>query len=159
VSNSNWKVILATVVIFGAGAFTGGFLARQGEHWRPRDFRRPPPAAASLAPQGNPLPSPLAPRPPRVPDVLSRQFLQQLDEELRLLPEQHEAIQKIIGEGQNLMHKTVLDARLEIREVLAPGQQRQFDGLVKRPVRKPFFGTNATVNLPPATNSPAAGAP
>ena len=54
--------------------------------------------------------------------MLNRQFLQRLDDELHLTPEQHEAIQKIITDSQNLMHKTILDARLEIREQIAPEQ-------------------------------------
>src|SRR5208283_2795793 len=89
------------------------------------------------------------PKPPRLPEILNKQFLQRLDEELHLAPDQHDAVQKIITDGQNQMHKLVQDARLEIREVLTPDQRKQFDELVKRPPRKPATGTNA----------PAAGAP
>ena len=55
---------------------------------------------------------------PRPPEMLNRIFLQQLDEALHLTPDQHEAIQKIIAEGQNLMRKATTDTRLEIRELL-----------------------------------------
>ena len=44
------------------------------------------------------------------------------------------------------MHKVIQDARLEIREVLTPEQRKKFDELVKRPVHKPIFGTNAPAN-------------
>ena len=86
---------------------------------------------------------------PRLPEVLSKQFLQRLDEDLQLTPEQHEAIQKIINDGQNQMRKVVQDARLEIREVLTAEQRKEFDELVKRPFRKPLFGTNAPTVSPP----------
>jgi len=46
------------------------------------------------------------------------------------------------------------DSRLEIREALAPDQQKQFDELMKRQFRKPIFNTNAPSALPPATNAP-----
>jgi hypothetical protein len=91
---------------------------------------------------------------PRVPEILSKQFLQRLDEELHLAPDQREGIQKIITDGQNLMRKTMQDARLEIREQLTQEQRAQFDDLVKRPARRPQNPTNAPPNLS-ATNSPA----
>jgi len=71
---------------------------------------------------------------------------------LHLKPDQREAIQKIIGEGQNQMRKVILDARLEIREVLTAEQQKEFDDLVKRPLRRPPSGTNTTVSLPSVSN-------
>ena len=53
------------------------------------------------------------------------------------------------------MRKVVQDARLEIREVLTPEQRKEFDELVKRPFRKPIFGTNAPPpSRPPPTNAP-----
>jgi hypothetical protein len=90
-------------------------------------------------------------RPP--PQVLSKDFLQRLDGELRLTKDQHEAVQKIIGDGQNEMRKVIQDSRLEIREVLTAEQRDQFDELMKRPFHKPIFSTNAP---PPAvSNAPA----
>lgn len=157
---SSWKVIptivLATVLIFGAGVFTGGLLVDQVKQPRPKTVKKPtttvvvssPTNVVSSASQSTP---PSA-KPVRPPEVLSKQFLQQLDEALLLKPDQHEAVQKIINEGQNLMRKVVQDARLEIREVLTPEQRSQFDELVKRPFRRPLFGTNA----PTATSSAGA---
>jgi uncharacterized membrane protein len=139
---NNWKVIFATVVIFGAGVLTGGLLVNYVQH---SNYRGPHKAAAipaSHAPVTNVVARPVENEKPRLPEVLSRQFLQQLDESLRLAPEQREAIQKIISEGQNQMRKAVQDARLEIREVLTPDQRTQFDDLVKRPFHKPIFETN-----------------
>jgi len=64
---------------------------------------------------------------------LSKEFLQRLDGDLRLTKDQHEAVQKIIDDGQNSVRKAVQDARLEIREVLTPEQRKAFDEMVKRP--------------------------
>jgi hypothetical protein len=100
-----------------------------------------------------------ASRTARLPEMLSRQFLQQLDEELRLSPDERVAIAKIITDSQNLMRKTMTDARLEIREQLTPAQQKQFDELVKRsPPRRPPGATNAPPASPPA-KAPATNAP
>lgn len=142
---NNWKVIFATAVIFGAGVLTGGLLVNHIQHPNNRAPHKAAASPASHAPAVNA--TNVAARPadnvkPRLPEVLNKQFLQQLDENLRLAPEQREAIQKIISEGQNQMRKTIQDARLEIREVLTPDQRQQFDDLVKRPFHKPIFETN-----------------
>lgn len=85
------------------------------------------------------------------PEILSKDFVQRLDTDLRLTKEEHDAIQKIVGDGQNQMRKVVQDARLEIREVLTDEQRRQFDDLMRRPFHKPLFTTNA---VPPAVSAP-----
>ena len=147
---NNWKVIFATVVIFGAGVVTGGLLVNHVERVHPRSSRHsdPPAPAANSGPQTNSQ-SPAPARLPRLPEILNRQFLQRLDEELHLTTEQREAVQKIITEGQNQMHKTIQDARLEIREQLLPEQRAWFDELVKRPTRHAPNATNAPA-FPPA---------
>jgi Spy/CpxP family protein refolding chaperone len=152
---NNWKVIFATVVIFGAGVITGGLLVNYVQHSYPKTPHRPAAAAEARPSVTNPAPHPADAAKPRLPEILSKQFLQRLDEELHLAPEQHEAIQKIIGDGQNQMRKVIQDARLEIREVLTPEQRRGFDELVKRPPRRPVSGTNAAPLLPAVTNAPA----
>ena len=153
---NSWKVILATIVIYGAGVMSGGLLVSHVDHSHPRNLRH----AETAWPAVNPVSQTngqgqAGPRSPRLPEMLSRQFLQRLNEELRLAPEQHEAIQKIIADSQNLMHKTMQDARLEIREQLTPQQRSKFDEMVKRPPRRPPASTNAPPVLPPA-NVPAA---
>jgi uncharacterized membrane protein len=154
---NNWKVIptivLATVLIFGAGVFTGGMLVDYVKQAHPRQGvkrQQPGPVAAAVT---NSTPST---HPPRPPEVLSKDFLQRLDGEIQLTKDQHEAIQKIISEGQNEMRKVLQDSRLEIREVLTPAQREQFDELMKRPFHKPLFGTNAppSVPAPAVTNTP-----
>lgn len=156
---NSWKVILATIVIYGAGVMTGGLLVNHVDHSHSRNnFHRMEAALPSTnsVTQTN-SPNSQASRPARLPEMLSRQFLQRLDEELQLTPDQRAAIQKIIADGQNLMHKTMLDTRLEIREQLTPEQRSQFDGMVKRQPRRMPNSTNAPpVNAPAATNAPGA---
>ena len=155
---NNWKVILATAVIFGAGVITGGMLVGHAEYDHPRGFRRPP--AEMHPPATNQVVhSADAAKPPRPPEILSKQYLQRLQDELHLAPEQNDSIQKIINDGQNLMRKVVQDSRLEIREVLTAEQRKQFDELMKRPFRKPLFNTNSVPAWPSGTNAPATNAP
>ena len=150
---NDWKaiptIVLVTVLIFGAGVFTGGLLVNQVQKTHPKPAARkatPPSAASSVTTTTN--------EPPKLrpPEILSKKFLQQLDTELGLKPAQRESIEKIIEDGQNQMRKTMQDARLEIRDVLTAEQRVQFDELVKRPFRKSLFNTNAPSSLAP-TNS------
>lgn len=155
---NNWKVIptivLATVLIFGAGVFSGGMLVNyvKSGHPRPGMRRAVAPVQTNTVPATNATPV----RPLRPPEILSKDFLQRLDGELRLSKDEHEAIQKIIGDGQNEMRKVVQDARLEIREALTPDQRQQFDDLMKRPFHKPLFATNAPPAVVPAAAPVAA---
>lgn len=153
-----WKVILATVVIFATGVVTGGLLVNYVEHARPRNPHRPPPLASTSSPTNSQAGSQTngvnPPRlaellKPRLPDILNKQFVQQLDDLLHLTTEQRDAIQKIITDAQGQIRKTTQDARQQIREQLTPDQLKQFEDLMKRPTRR----------LPSATNAPAAPLP
>lgn len=144
---NDWKVIptivLATVLIFGAGVVTGGILVDYVKKAHPRMAAKHP----NPAPPVNSAPTNIPVLPlVRPPQILSKEFLPELEAVMKLTKDQHEAIQKIISENQNLMRKVVQDARLEIREALTPPQREQFDQVMKRPFHKPIFGTNA----PPA---------
>jgi hypothetical protein len=151
---NNWKVIFATVLIFGAGVITGGLLVNYVQQPFFKPVRTRPVAKVQAQPASTNQPVRAGDNPkPRPPEILSKQFLQQLDEALALKPGQREAVEKIIGEGQNQIRKAVQDARLEIRAVLTPEQQKQFDELIKRPLRKPASNTNGPVNVPALTNA------
>jgi hypothetical protein len=158
---NNWKVIptivFATVLIFGAGVFTGAMVVDLVKPSHGKKNSRLDMAAAtnsaSLIPTNATTKSNA-----RLPEILSRPFLQRLDEELHLTPDVREAIQKIISEGQNQMRKVIQDSRLEIRELLTPEQRKQFDDLMKRPYHKPVFNTNAVVIFPSSSVLPAAPA-
>jgi len=159
---NNWKVIFATVVIFASGVVTGGLLVNYVKRCtnKPIDKLAITSTEIRVINPTNPVAHPPAPAPARVtapvasasaesnkparlPEVLSKQFLERLNEDLHLNPSQRDAVQKIISEGQNQMRKTIQDARLEIREVLTADQRKEFDELMKRPFHKPIFGTNS----------------
>ena len=118
---NNWAVIFATAVIFGAGVVTGGLLVNHVEHSRPRNIHHPAAATNSVnsVAQTN---NPSQPRPPRLPEILSKDFVEKLADSLQLAPEQRAAIEKIIADGQAQMRKAVQavrqDARQKIRDQL-----------------------------------------
>lgn len=159
---NSWKVILATIVIFGAGVITGGLLVNHVQS-RPRTHAAQPNPANAL---NGEMPGSLR------PEILNRQFVQELSDKLDLTPEQREKIEKIIGQGQQStrdLWKLVApqfqmvwrDTRQQIREVLTPEQRKQFELLMKqqRPFRRPPSAPPST-NAPPvlpssATNGPA----
>jgi len=155
---NNWKVIFATIVIFGAGVITGGLLVNYVQHFRPKLVHKAS-AVASHSPATNQAAHATDAAKQRLPEILSKQFLQRLEEELQLSPEQHDAIQKSISEGQNQMRMVMQDSRLEIRALLTPEQQKQFDVLMKRQFRKPLTNTNSPAVLSSLSNSPATNAP
>jgi hypothetical protein len=164
---NNWKIIptivLATVLIFGAGVFTGGLLVNQIHKTHAKAEHKPASPTAEIHPPATNPPAATQPAGTndlskvRPPEILNKRFLQQLDAELALKPAQRDAVQKIIDDGQNQIRKAVQDARLEIRDVLTPEQQCQFDALMKHPFHKPIFSTNAPAVL--LTTNPPAGKP
>ena len=147
---NSWKVILASLVIFGAGVVTGGLLVNHVNHFHPREVFRPPPDI--------PIPRSIA-------EHGSKQFIQQLTDKLQLTPAQKDKIQKIIADGQDRNHciwtnvapkmrDVIQDVNKQIREQLTPAQQEQFEEILRHPPRK-SNATNAPPNLS-TTNSLAA---
>ncbi len=109
---NSWKVILATVVIFGAGVLTGGLLVGHVVHeYRP------------------------APR-PRSPEIWRKEFIGHLDRALHLTREQHAAISEIVTEGQKRNWETwrqeMARVHQRIRAELTPRQQKKFDEMEKQ---------------------------
>jgi len=156
---NSWKVILATMVIFGTGVVTGGLLVRHAGPGRDRRPQRVPGAvhAAQPTPAG----------------VMRIEFLRRMERELALSPEQHEPIDKILKEGQERTKKlmeTVEPRRREefkktieeFRAVLTPEQLKRFDELVKqqqqraREQRKAAPPRERPPQNPPPGNAPAA---
>jgi Spy/CpxP family protein refolding chaperone len=142
-----WKVIVATVVIFGAGVFTGGLLVNciQNSHSKISHGKEAVVAAVHAVSPTN-TPGATAPV-PRLPDILSKPFLPRIDDLLHLSPEQHKAIEKIISDGQGQMKKVMQDSRMEIRGELTPEQRAKFDELMKRPAKRLPGGTNGAAGL------------
>ena len=125
---NSWKVILATVVIFGTGVLTGGLLVNYVDHghWNlPRS---------------------------RSPEMWRRDFLEHLDKALKLTPAQHDAIKKVITEGQGGMRHEMERIHQQIRAELTPDQQKRFEKMLKRfaPQRPPR--DNAPPDPSPSTN-------
>jgi hypothetical protein len=158
-----WKVILATVVIFGAGVFTGGLLVNSVQHPHSRNNRRPAANAETHEPQSratNNLAS--MSRPQRTPDILGTNFVAQLDDALQLAPDQLASIQKIIADGQERNHaiwtnnsaqmrEVIQDVRHRVRETLTADQQKKFEDLMKHVPRRQN-STNAPASLLSVTN-------
>ena len=151
---NSWKVILATMVIFGTGVVTGGLLVR---HAGPgREHHQPRPNIAVH----NPQPSPAG--------LMRIDFLRRMERELDLTPAQREPIEKILKEGQERTKKimeTVEPRRREefkrtieeFRAVLTPEQLKRFDESVKQQQQRAREQRKAAPprERPPAGNTPA----
>ena len=144
---NSWKVILATLVIFGAGVVTGGLLVNYAVH-------------TNLAP---------APAQPESRGACSRtnpwlqrarELLRRMDRELNLTSEQHQRIEKLIAESAERtrklwkpiapqMGKEMQRLHRDIREELTPEQRRQFE-LISKP-RAGLQGRRFGTNQPPAS--------
>jgi hypothetical protein len=168
---NTWKVIPAVLVIFGAGVLTGGLLVNF-VHQEHRDHPRFPFEHGNARPQteaqGQSRPGESTR--PRSPEMWRKDFLERLDAALKLTPEQHAAISKIIAEGQERnreiwtnvvpkMRQEMDQVHQRIRAELTPEQQKEFEAMVKQ------FGPHGPArdkSLPAVTNqisSPPAGAP
>jgi hypothetical protein len=73
---NNWKVIFATMIIFAAGAVTGGLAVNDIQHSHPKNNARPTavPAEDRSASTNAQTHSGDADKPPRLPEVLSKRF-------------------------------------------------------------------------------------
>ena len=149
-----WKVIFATIVIFGAGVFSGGLLVNYVQRPHPGNHRQQPPPVSPREPMDT------APR----PEVLKTNFVQRLDESLQLSPEQKGEIEQIVAEGQERNRQLwqqiapqargiAQDTRQRIRAVLTDGQKKQFEEMFRR-VRR-LGPTNMPPEIPAnnATNA------
>ena len=150
-----WNVILATIVIFGAGVITGGLLVNHVEH---------PPVVHRGGPGMRPPPPDGLPMPMRA-DILNKQLVQLLNEKLDLTSQQSNRIQKIISDGQQRTHElwklvapqiqlVLRDTRQQIRQVLTPDQRKQFE-ILMRQQHHPQSTNAPAVPLSAHTNTPA----
>lgn len=162
-----WKVILATLVIFAAGGITGGLVVTQ-IHRTKSVATVPTPTNLSVTPKGVVWPA----KPSAVPgtdlvywNILKTNYLQRVERDLSLTPEQTKRIEVIISESQKRtkelsdtmapkIREEVRRARDRMRAELTPEQRVRYDRLVTkpRPPRKPA----TTVHAQPApTNKPS----
>lgn len=137
-----WKVILATIVIFAAGAFAGGMFVQ------------------SRAPERKPV------EPPIPPILAQQRFQQKLKKELELAGEVTNRIDKIFAESNARikiiwdllnpeMQKELKEVRDNIRAELTPEQREKFEQLLKHrydgPRRGPRGGSSQTNVTNPET--------
>jgi hypothetical protein len=141
---NTWKIVLATVVIFGAGVFAGGLLVSHAERARLRSWR--PHVAPAPPPQWTP---PLREFPRRAEKDLQlnleqrrMEFLLSVTRELGLSPDQRARIERLIRESQERtrrlweqvgpqMRKELVEVKEKIREELTSQQRRRFEELMK----------------------------
>jgi len=125
---NTWKVILATMVIFGAGVVTGGLLVRL------TSLKQPPRPVHSNA---------LNRSIPTAPGVTRVELLRRAERELDLTADQREQADKLIAAGQDRTRKLVEPIAPKIREelkqtkdqfraILTTNQQARFDEMVKK---------------------------
>lgn len=141
---NTWKIVFATLVIFGAGVITGGLLVNYTSHDAPRptdsDRRENPMRGGDIPGSARDLrlPNPNSPQ----AQVLQREFLQRLNHELRLSPEQRERIGRIIAEGQERnrqlwdglapqLRREMQETKEQIRALLTPEQRLRYEELMK----------------------------
>lgn len=156
---NTWKVILATLVIFIAGIFTGASLVRfvqgGGKNWR----NRPPQISNSQSepdrpgqmPRGenpNARNNPDMPNPPgQQPGLLGREFIVGLDRQLHLSPDQRDKIEKLMMSGQQHireirskvdpeMRKEMQTVNDQIKALLTIEQREQFDRMMKQRLQR-----------------------
>ena len=171
---NSWKIILAVVVIFGAGVITGGLLVN---HVPGRQLGQVEPSSAEpnaqlAADNHGPARSPEVSL-PRLAERLSKELVRRLDKSLHLTMVQSNSIAKIVADGQERNHviwtnvapqmrKVMQDVNQQIRAELTPVQLKQFEELMKqsRPTGhrpQPSPASRASTNEPPMvapTNPP-----
>jgi hypothetical protein len=114
-----WKVILATIVIFAAGALAGGLLVKA--------LTPPPPP----------------PKPPISPIISQQRFQEKLKRELELSADQTNRIDKVFHESNARikilwdlvgpeMQKERQEVYESIRGILTPEQREKFEQLLKQ---------------------------
>lgn len=140
---NTWKIVLATVVIFGAGVVTGGLLVSHAQRVNARQMRRITnaleawrPRPAELLRNGWQNPRPLL-------DQRRLEFVLSVQRQLRLTPEQRMRIEQIVREGQEKTREITESIRPQLREhwaevnkriraELTPEQRERFDELIKQ---------------------------
>lgn len=147
-----WKVIFATIVIFGAGVVTGALVVRHSER-----------AQAPVRLHNTPVPR-LSP--PFSAGGLRLEFLRRAERELSLTPAQRERIDRIIKESQErtskIMEPVAPDLRADLErtkdeflEVLTPEQRTRFEELMKKQQQRPHEPRHSPTSR--ATSAPPAG--
>ncbi len=133
---SPWKVILATMVIFGSGVVTGALVGRL-DHQRARNT-----AMVRPVDQQNPKKNAIPPW-----QLQRADFLRRMEKQLDLTTNQQDHIEKIMHSSQERtkpiwdqiapqMLAELKKTQDEIRQELTPAQLKKFEDLLRNRVRK-----------------------
>jgi Spy/CpxP family protein refolding chaperone len=144
---------LATVVIFGAGVLTGGLLVDITQRDLFAALHR------NAAPATHPVAAPAAAIPshpaetidvssPHPSDFYSHRLalMQKMDTALKLTPQQHNAIEKLIEEGQGQISKAMQDTFQNVRDQLTPEQRKKYEEMLKQFHQQPHPASPANTN-------------
>ena len=141
---NTWKIVFATIVIFAAGAITGGLLVNHTRGGRnPRAERVQTQRAANWQPGSGEM---LQRGTNEIRPLLEQSrmdFVLRVQRELRLDPQQHERIERIVREGQERtkefweknqpdLRRMVQETREKSRAELTPEQRTRFEELSKQ---------------------------
>ena len=150
---NSWKVIIATLVIYGAGVITGGLLVNYTS------------VRANVRPVNRQQPMMQAATPWQ---VRNRELLRRMERELNLTAAQRTNIDQAIIASQERtkvlwrpivpqMNREMLTLHDQIRAQLSPEQQKVFDDLVRqtRPARRPDNSAAPDRRPGPAEPAPA----
>lgn len=154
---NTWKIILATLVIFGAGLVTGRLLTLSVAP-NPSFIQSTLPASPQVDgsrdnARENKISAPM-------PGPLRKEFVDRLDQVLQLTPKQRARVEKVICDGQEQtrsiwhevepeMHKSFAETKERIRKELTPEQQKLFGELLKQRSRNPQ--SDKSTNSPSST--------
>lgn len=151
---NTWKIILATLLIFGSGVVTGGLVVAHSERIKQRPFfqqrreanerNRVLPREVNSRPVGvqPSVPNPQANPPLGMPGGLRMELLQRMERTMNLTSGQREKIETILRESQERV-RVILEptqpqvrhemqtARESIRQVLTRDQITKFDELMQ----------------------------
>ena len=129
---NSWKVILATMVIFGAGVLTGALVMQF--------------ASGASSPRHQTTEVVTRSPEPGSPGGMRLEFLRRIQRALDLTADQSEQIDKVLKQSQDrtrkvmepvapLLRQELQRAKAEFREILTPAQQAHFDELLKQQPR------------------------
>lgn len=163
-----WKVIFATLVIFGAGIVTGALAVKHSQrvHWRETLAQsvsaskqvQPPETASRSTNRVFTPPGPLM--------GLRKDFIKNMERDLELTEAQRERIEKILGDGQEetrqlwdpvapKMKEVWIKVKENIRAELTEEQTKKYEEFMKRG-RKPDDRKSPAPGNPPLKDPPAA---
>lgn len=150
---NTWKIVLATAVIFAAGAVTGGLLVQHvlgGRVAPPARVPAGPPSSGQAGPREVPIRDPNVLRAP--PEQQRLEFVLRATRDLRLDSDQRERIERLMREGQERtqeywersqpeLRRLLQETREKIRAELTLEQRERFEELLRQP--RPSRGQEA----------------